>query len=135
MVVFCFVVFLNDPTQSDKIVGEIMNIHLSFTYSSLSDSVVLWIFIQTATARCLPPTISAWFENKQILNLHICVLISVAVCLQNHLGHISFSIYITFGYATDVICLDFCDSLGWTQSKLSNVGRLRFNESVQSRLL
>lgn len=104
MVVFCFVVFLNDPTQSDKIVGEIMNIHLSFTYSSLSDSVVLWIFIQTATARCLPPTISAWFENKQILNLHICVLISVAVCLQNHLGHISFSIYITFGYATGLKC-------------------------------
>lgn len=77
-----------------------MNIHLSFTYSSLTDSVVLWIFIQTASARCLPPTISAWFENKQILNLYICVLISVAVCLQNHLGHISFSTYITFGYAT-----------------------------------
>lgn len=86
-----------------------------------SDSVVLWIFIQTATARCLPPTISAWFENKQILNLHICVLISVAVCLQNHLGHISFSIYITFGYATGLKCKIYYlrtsyKSLLWTLS-------------------
>lgn len=69
------------PTQIGKIVREVMHIQLNCMYSSLNNSAFLFsprpcYFVS------FTPTISAWFETKQILKLHICILMSFAVCLS-----------------------------------------------------
>lgn len=58
-----------------------MHIQLNCMYSSLNNSAIL-CSPRPCYFASFTPTISAWFETKQILKLHICILMSFAVCLS-----------------------------------------------------
>lgn len=68
------------PTQIGKIVREVMYIQLNYVSSSLNNSAIL-CSPRPCYFASFTPTISSWFETKQILKLHICILMSFAVCL------------------------------------------------------
>lgn len=87
------------PTQIGKIVREVMHIQLNCMYSSLNNPVILYSPRPCYFASFIL-AISAWFETKHILKLHICILMSFAVCLSKIIWDTFFSTYITFGYAT-----------------------------------
>lgn len=78
-----------------------MNIQLNCIYSSLNNSVILWILIQTVLLHVFHPNYQHLFwEQTNPKAAHMHFNLSWSLSQQNHLGHISFSTYITFGYAT-----------------------------------
>lgn len=58
-----------------------MHIQLNYIYTSLNNSAIL-CSSRLCYYMSFTPTISAWFENKQIPKLHVCILMSFAVCLS-----------------------------------------------------